>query len=100
MTAPHKQTLLDTPFSFRVEKVGKTFDSTLVYHITVWVDNTRICFRSFKCVETDYETALQTALPLAKARAMVEIANMRAEIARLQAIVDKVANHADRIDTP
>jgi hypothetical protein len=88
---PRKQTIGDAPFTFLIERVGKTFDeSSDVYAISCLVDGYGICAGGFYTHPGDYQENLQKALADTKVKALAKVTDMRAEIARMQAIVDKV----------
>jgi hypothetical protein len=89
--APHNETIQDAPFTFLVERVGSTFDGKHVYAISCLVDDYGIASGGFYTLPADYAANLQTAIADTKAKAHGKLETMRAEVARMQAVIDKVA---------
>jgi hypothetical protein len=93
---PRKETVEDAPFMFVVEDSGVHGDNGAIYVVDCLVDDTFICGYSFISKQADYQANRQLAIGQTKTKAYGKLEAMRAEIARMQAIVDKVANHADK----
>ena len=89
--AARNDTIEDAPFTFNIELVGKTFDGKHVYAISCLVDDYGICAGGFYTMPVDYAASLKTAIADTKAKAHGKLESMRAEIARMQAVIDKIA---------
>ena len=89
--AARNDTIEDAPFTFVVEHVGNTFDGKHVYAISCLVDDYGIASGGFYTMPVDYAANLKTAIADTKAKAHGKLETMRAEIARMQAVIDKVA---------